>query len=64
RQQERCQYLPILGMTANVMASDREKILQIGMDDHIGKPINPEEMINAIHRALDKSVRGRVAVGA
>jgi signal transduction histidine kinase/CheY-like chemotaxis protein len=36
--------LPIIAMTANVMASDREEVAKAGMDDHIGKPIRIEEM--------------------
>ncbi|WP_172820649.1 ABC transporter substrate-binding protein [Cognaticolwellia beringensis] len=36
--------LPIIAMTANVMAGDREKALAAGMNEHIGKPINPPEL--------------------
>lgn len=36
--------LPVLAMTANAMAGDREKVLDAGMNDHIAKPISVNEM--------------------
>ncbi|MDR0831654.1 MAG: response regulator, partial [Bacillales bacterium] len=33
-------YLPIIAMTANVFKEDIEKCLAVGMNDHIGKPID------------------------
>jgi len=36
--------LPVIAMTANAMAGDREKALDAGMNDHIAKPINVGEM--------------------
>ncbi|MCK5195419.1 MAG: response regulator, partial [Desulfobulbaceae bacterium] len=36
--------LPIIAMTANVMADDRKKVNMAGMDDHIGKPLNVNQM--------------------
>ncbi|HWW70945.1 MAG TPA: CHASE domain-containing protein, partial [Duganella sp.] len=40
--------LPVLAMTAGVMASEREKCIASGMDDFIAKPIDVEEMLRAI----------------
>ncbi|HEX7988291.1 MAG TPA: response regulator, partial [Duganella sp.] len=42
--------LPVLAMTAGVMASEREKCIASGMDDFIAKPIDVEQMLRAILR--------------
>jgi two-component system sensor histidine kinase/response regulator len=44
RQDPRHQTLPIVAMTANVMQGDRERCLEAGMNDHLGKPIEPKEL--------------------
>ncbi len=41
-------HLPIIAMTANAMAGDREKVLECGMQDHIAKPLNVDAMFNTL----------------
>lgn len=50
RKDARFANLPIIAMTANVMAHDREKYLAAGMNDYIGKPIDPEKMLAVLAR--------------
>jgi len=40
--------LPIVAMTANAMAGDREKVIEAGMNDHIAKPLNVGEMFSTL----------------
>ena len=44
------QALPIIAMTANAMAADREKCMEAGMNDHVAKPIDPDELFAALLR--------------
>ncbi len=44
REQEKFQDLPVIAMTANAMMGDREKVLSVGMNDHIAKPLNRNKM--------------------
>ena len=40
--------LPIIAMTANAMASDRDACLAAGMDDHVGKPFELDHLVSTL----------------
>mgnify|MGYP003312315521 CR=1 FL=1 len=44
--------LPIIALSANAFEEDRKKSLDSGMDDHIAKPINLEELLDAMKMLL------------
>lgn len=48
-------HLPILAMTANAFAEDRERCLSAGMDDFVSKPADPERLFATILRCLKQS---------
>jgi PAS domain S-box-containing protein len=49
--------LPILAMTANAMAGDRERSQDAGMNDHVTKPIDPDELFSALLRWIKPRVQ-------
>ncbi len=42
------QSIPIIAMTAHAMTGDKEKSIQAGMNDHITKPLNIDELYNVL----------------
>jgi len=54
------QFLPIIATTANAMASDKEASRAAGMNDHVAKPIDIEELVHAIVSCCNLSDHGAV----
>ena len=44
--------IPILAMTANAFKEDKEAALAAGMNDHIAKPIDMEQLLGALAEVL------------
>jgi len=58
-------HLPIIAMTANAMAGDKDKVIAAGMNDHIAKPLNVEQMfITLAHWIKPTRQRGDVQLSA
>ena len=44
--------IPIIAMTANAMHGDREKCIDVGMNDYVSKPIDPHTLVDVLDKWL------------
>ena len=49
--------IPIIAMTAHAMAGDREKSLEGGMNDHVTKPIDPDQLFSTLIKWIEPGER-------
>ncbi len=52
---------PIVALTANAFAEDRRACLDAGMDDHLVKPLEPEQLRAVLARWTNAPARAKVA---
>ncbi len=63
RKDARFNDLPVVAMTANSMQSDRDRCMAAGMNDHVAKPIEPEDLWKALLKWIKpKHSAGSVAI--
>jgi CheY-like chemotaxis protein len=51
----RAKKVPLIAMTANVFREDIEKCLAAGMNGHVGKPLDFDEVLTALRKYLQPS---------
>jgi two-component system cell cycle response regulator DivK len=49
--------IPVIAVTASVMAQERQKVMAAGFDGFQGKPISVRELLETIRQILDKSAQ-------
>ena len=50
RRDPRFQKLPIIAMTAHALVEERQRCLDAGMNDHVSKPIDPDNLFSTLMR--------------
>jgi len=45
-------HIPIIGVTAHALQSDRDRCLEAGMDDYVTKPIKAKDLVAAMTKAV------------
>ena len=58
RQLPGCALLPIIAMTANAFAEDRALCMDVGMNDFLTKPVNPDLLFVTLLKWLNKPATG------
>jgi signal transduction histidine kinase/CheY-like chemotaxis protein/Tfp pilus assembly protein PilF len=54
--------VPIIALTASAYLTEKDKALLFGMDDHVGKPFGPEELMEKISNCLARKDKGMTII--
>jgi CheY-like chemotaxis protein len=57
RKDERFKELPIIAMTAHAMSGDEDKSLEAGMNGHVAKPVDPDQLFATLKKWIKPSKR-------
>ena len=60
RSDDKFKDLPILALTANALSSDVKKSQEVGMQEHMSKPLNVEQFYRALLRYISHHNRGGI----
>jgi DNA-binding response OmpR family regulator len=52
--------VPIIAMTAHAMAGDADKSAAAGMDDHVTKPIDPDQLFATLQKWIKPDKNNRL----
>jgi CheY-like chemotaxis protein len=56
--QKRSSAIPVIAMTANVFKEDVENCLKAGMNEHVGKPVDFDDVLNKLTKYMGKNPVG------
>jgi two-component system sensor histidine kinase/response regulator len=57
RKDKNFKILPIIAMTAHAMAGDEDKSLEAGMNGHVAKPIDPDQLFSTLQKWIKPGER-------
>lgn len=53
KQEKELKKIPIIALTAYALEEDKEKLIQLGMDDYLSKPIDKEKLYDMVNKHLN-----------
>jgi signal transduction histidine kinase/DNA-binding response OmpR family regulator len=51
------QHIPVIALTANAMSGDRDRCMDVGMDDYLSKPLSLSELAEVLSKWLTQETR-------